>query len=102
MKFSFRLAGGLVASLALVGSTSAATSFQDHMDTCLAKYANPHDTALVMLECTAQDGKLSACKVVDNSAPNKGFDKAALCVAEALPMGSKVGDIKVPIRFSGS
>ncbi len=101
MKYSLRMAGGIVGSLMLVTATSAGTSFQDHMDNCLEKFANTHDSAMVMLECTAADGKLSACKVLESNAPSKGFEKAALCVAEALPMGSKVGDIKVPIRFAG-
>ena len=101
MKYYLRLAGGMVASLVLVGTSAHAASFQDHMDSCIEKFANAHDSALVMLECTAADGKLSGCKVLDNSAGGKGFDKAALCVAEALPMGTKVGDIKVPIRFAG-
>jgi hypothetical protein len=39
--------------------------------------------------------------VVSDSAPGKGFDKAALCVAEAMPMGDKTGDVKIPMRFPG-
>jgi len=101
MKYAIRLAGGILGSLMLISSTSAGSSFQDHVDSCLAKYANPRDSALVMLQCTAQDGKLSNCTVVENNAKAKGFDQAALCVAQALPMGAKVGDIKVPIRFAG-
>lgn len=54
-----------------------------------------------MLECTADGGKLTGCKVLENSVPGKGFDKAALCVADALPMGSKTGTVKVPMRFPG-
>ncbi len=54
-----------------------------------------------MLQCTAADGKLSNCTVVENNAKAKGFDQAAICVAQALPMGAKTGDIKVPIRFAG-
>ena len=93
---------GVVASLAFVGSASAASAFQERVDQCLEKHANTHDAASVTLSCTAQGGKLSECKVVDNSAPGRGFDKAALCVADALPMGSKVGDIKIPVRFTGT
>lgn len=100
MKYSIRLAAGIVAFAALAGSASAA-SFQDAMDSCLSKYANPHDAALVVLECTAGGGKLSDCKVVQSDGSAKGFDKAAMCVADALPIGSKTGDIKVPIRFPG-
>ncbi|GAA0559013.1 hypothetical protein GCM10008942_04360 [Rhizomicrobium electricum] len=55
-----------------------------------------------MLECTAADGKLSDCKVLEAPAPAAGFDKAALCVAEALPVGSRTGSIKVPIKFEPS
>ena len=101
MKNAIRLAGGILGSLMLVSASSAGPSFQDHVDSCLSKYANAHDSALVMLQCTAADGKLSNCTVVENNAKAKGFDRAALCVAEALPMGAKVGDIKVPIRFAG-
>ena len=46
-------------------------------------------------------GKLSGCKVLEDSKAGKGFDKAALCVADALPMGSKTGVVKVPMRFPG-
>ena len=99
MKYSIRLAAGIVGAMALAGSASAA-SFQDQMDSCLQKYANPHDQALVVLQCTAAGGKLTNCTVAENNA-SKGFEKAALCVADALPIGSKTGDIKVPIRFPG-
>jgi hypothetical protein len=55
-----------------------------------------------MLDCNADGGKLSGCKVLSDSAPGKGFDKGALCVADALPIGSKTGEVKVPMRFPGS
>eukprot|EP01037_Dinobryon_pediforme_P014714 gene14716-14839_t len=77
-------------------SAFAGSAFQDRVDQCLERHANTHDTASVTLQCTAQGGKLSECKVVENSAPGRGFDKAALCVAESLPMGAKVGEIKIP------
>ena len=48
------------------------------------------------------DGKLSDCKVVENSAAGKGFDKAALCVAAFLPIGAKTGTIRVPLKFQGA
>ncbi len=92
----------VVASLGCAGAASAGSAFQEHVDQCLEKHANTHDAASVTLQCTAQGGKLSDCKVVDNTAPGRGFDKAALCVADALPMGSKVGDIKIPVRFTGT
>ena len=91
---------GVVLSFALVGASSAA-SFQDAMASCLTKNANTKDSATVMLQCTAGGGKLTGCTVVSDSAPGKGFDKAALCVAQAMPMGDKSGDVKVPMRFPG-
>ena len=45
--------------------------------------------------------RVAARKVLSDSAAGKGFDKAALCVADALPMGSKTGTVKVPMRFPG-
>jgi len=95
-----KFAGGCALALALAGQASAG-SFEDSMSKCLTKNANTRDAAVVMLECTADGGKLSGCKVLENSQPNKGFDKAALCVADALPMGSKSGTVKVPMRFPG-
>jgi hypothetical protein len=50
----------------------------------------------------ATGGKLANCKVVENTGPaGKGFDKAAVCIADSMPMGSKTGTIRVPFRFSG-
>jgi len=95
-----KIMGGMALSLALVGPSSAA-NFQESMEKCLIKHANTRDSAVVMLECSADAGKLSACKVLENSQPTKGFDKAALCVADALPMGAKTGTVKVPMRFPG-
>jgi hypothetical protein len=92
--------GGAAISLALAGASSAAT-FQDSMNKCLVKNANSKDAATVMLQCTANGGKLESCTVVSDSAPGKGFDKAALCVAPSIPMGDKTGDVKVPMRFPG-
>lgn len=100
MKNILKFAGGCALALSFAGQ-AAAGSFEDSMGKCLTKNANTHDAAMVMLECTADGGKLTGCKVVDNSQPGKGFDKAALCVADALPMGSKTGTVKVPMRFPG-
>lgn len=86
----------------LVAGAASAASFEESMGRCLAKNANTRDQATVMLDCTADGGKLSACKVVSDSAPGKGFDKAALCVADVLPIGSRTGQVKVPVRFPGS
>lgn len=87
---------GAAALIGLSGAASAGLAEQYAM--CVDKFANAKTEASVMLECTAADGKLSACKVVESSAP--GFDKAAMCVAEALPIGSKTGAIRVPLKFN--
>ena len=101
MKDIIAVGGGVLISLVLA-SASAAASFEESMARCISKHANTRDAATVMLECNADGGKLSACKVLQDSAAGKGFDKAALCVADALPMGSKTGQVKVPMRFPGS
>jgi len=100
MKKVIALMGGVSLSFVVVSATSAA-SFEESMARCLSKNANTRDSAVVMLDCNADGGKLSACKVVSDSAPGKGFDKAALCVADVLPMGSKTGEVKIPMRFPG-
>jgi hypothetical protein len=100
MKKVIAVLGGLSLSLVLTSATAAA-SFEESMARCLAKNANTKDAATVMLDCTADGGKLAGCKVVSDSAPGKGFDKAALCVADVLPIGAKTGAIKVPMRFPG-
>jgi len=98
MKKFIAVVGGLGLSLVLVSATSAA-SFEDSMNHCRDKNVNSKDEALVMLQCSATGGKLSDCKVLSNSQPGKGFDKAALCVADVLPMGAKTGQVNVPVRF---
>lgn len=90
----------LVLSLSISGSATAG-AYEDNMAKCLSKGGNPHDAAMVILECTADAGKLGACKVLENNQPGKGFEKAASCMAETLPMGAKTGTVKVPIRFPG-
>ena len=100
MKKVIAVMGGISVSLVLV-STTAAASFEESMDRCLNKNANTKDAANVMLDCNAEGGKLTGCKVVSDSAPGKGFDKAALCIADSLPIGAKTGEIKVPMRFPG-
>jgi hypothetical protein len=101
MKKVIAVMGGISLSLVLASATAAA-SFEESMTRCLMKNANTKDAATVMLDCNADGGKLSGCKVLSDSAPGKGFDKAALCVADALPIGSKTGEVKVPMRFPGS
>ncbi|MCI3132964.1 energy transducer TonB family protein [Phenylobacterium aquaticum] len=100
MRNIIKIMGGCALALAFANQATAG-SFEESMGKCLTKNANTRDSAVVMLECTADGGKLTECKVLENSAPNKGFDKAALCVADALPMGSKTGTVKVPMRFPG-
>ena len=100
MKNVIAVVGGISLSLVLASATAAA-SFEESMTRCLTKNANTRDAATVMLDCNADGGKLSACKVVSDSSPGKGFDKAALCVADSLPIGSKTGEVKVPMRFPG-
>jgi hypothetical protein len=100
MKHPRVFAIGLFGALGMVGATSAA-SLQDTMESCLNKHANTTQAASVVLECTAGGGKLNDCKVVEENAPSKGFGEAALCVATAIPVGSKTGTIRVPLRFAG-
>ena len=102
MKNSIAIVGGILGSFLIVGASLADGSFADHMNTCVDKFASASDSASVVLECTAGGGKLSDCKVVENSAPSKGFDKAAICVADFLPIGSKTGTIRVPMKFQGA
>lgn len=101
MKYPAYVAAGLLAALSLAGP-AAAGSLQDKMESCLSKHANTRQAATITLECTATDGKLSACKVVQSQAPSPGFEKAAMCVAEVLPMGGKSGVVRVPVRFPGA
>lgn len=69
---------------------------------CVSKFARSTQDATVTLECTAADGKVSGCKVLNAPMPSNGFDKAALCVADALPIGNKTGTISFPIKFEKS
>ena len=98
----------IVMAIGVAGAVMASSgaladgSFQSHYADCVDRFASASNTASVMLECTAGGGKLGACKVVDDSAPGKGFDKAAMCVAAFLPIGSKTGVIRVPVRFAGA
>ena len=100
MKNKIVMVMGLAAGLAWA-NCSVAADFAEHMSNCLEKHANTHDKATVLLECEAAGGKLTNCKVVENSVGGKGFDKAAICVADAMPMAGKTGTIRVPFRFPG-
>lgn len=87
------------AALAAMSGVGQAASLSDQFASCVEKYANSKMSASVMLQCNAGDGKLSGCTVLEAPTPLNGFDKAAMCVAEVLPIGSKTGTIKVPIKF---
>jgi len=89
---------GLAGMISLTGSLQAA-GLADTYSSCVERFANHKQTVTIMLLCTAAGGKLTDCKVVEAPAPANGFDKAALCVADVLPIGAKTGPIKVPILF---
>lgn len=101
LKKSVGFAACVIAAAAFVGPAFAG-DLSDQFSSCVSKFANDKQSVSVMLECTAADGKLSDCKVTDAPSPANGFDKAALCVADALPIGSKTGTVKVPIHFQGA
>lgn len=99
----WKVVGGVALSL-MLASQSQAGAFEANVDKCLSKHVQPRDAssgATVMLECTADNGKLSGCKAVEDSKAGKGFDKAAVCVAETMTLGSKSGPVKVPMKFPG-
>ena len=91
---------GLFVSATITTGALAEGTFQSHYTDCVDKFATNAAGASVTLECTAVAGRLGACKVMDNSAPGKGFDRAAVCVAAFLPMGAKTGVVRVPVRFA--
>lgn len=100
----WKIVGGLTLSLALATEVSAG-AFEANVEKCLNKHVSARDSGVsstVMLECTADNGKLSACKVVEDAKPGKGFDKAAVCVAETMNLGTKTGPVKVPMKFAGA
>lgn len=92
---------GVAGMLATTGSALAG-DLSVQFAKCVSTYADPHRTVSVMLECTAAGGKLSDCKMTEGPSPAVGFDKAAMCVADILPIGDKTGTVKVPIRFQAS
>ena len=96
----FRSVLAAVATVTAFSMAASAGGFAEAFTKCVDKFANPKTEATVMLECNAADGKVSDCKVVENSTMVAGFDKAALCVADALPIGSKTGSIRVPLKFN--
>ena len=98
MRKSTMLLTATAVMVALTGNLQAA-GLAEAYGTCVEKFANHKLSATVMLLCTAAGGKLTDCKVLEAPTPANGFDKAALCVADALPIGSKTGQIKVPILF---
>jgi hypothetical protein len=92
------ITAALAGMVSLAGSVQAG-SLSEAYGTCVERFANHKQTVTVMLLCTAADGKLADCKVLEAPSPANGFDKAAMCVADVLPIGSKTGPIKVPILF---
>lgn len=88
--------------LAAVTMPSFAGDLNEVFTKCASKYGKSVKDATVTLECTAAAGKVSDCKVIDAPVPAEGFDKAALCVADSLPIGNKTGTIKFPIKFTGN
>jgi hypothetical protein len=88
-----------IAFSASLAAPSFAGTFADEFSKCVTKYARSTQAATVTLECTAADGKVSDCKVTEAPVPRNGFDKAALCVAEVLPIGTKTGTISFPVKF---
>jgi hypothetical protein len=91
----------LAAALAFTVPSSAA-GLAEQFAACAQKYASTKASAMVMLECNAAGGKLTDCKVLEAPSPAAGFDKAAMCVADVLPIGSRTGSIKVPVKFEPS
>lgn len=92
----------VVTGVATFAGSSFAASLNDEFGNCVERFANNKQSASVVLECKATNGKLTDCKVTVAPSPDNGFDKAALCVANLLPIGSKTGTVKVPIRFQGA
>lgn len=101
MRFGLKL-GFCVVVAAALAAPAVAGDLNDVFKKCLTQYGKSTKDATVTLECVAADGKVSGCKIVEAPSPADGFDKAALCVADALPIGSKTGTIKFPIKFTGS
>ena len=101
MNSKIAIAAGLVGAFVLSGTAFAdAAGLKAATSSCLTKHANTKDAANVTLECTAADGKLGGCKIVDNSGA-AGFGQAAVCVAGYLPIGDKTGTVRLPVRFPG-
>ena len=99
-KFKFGFAAIVMAGAVVAPATAGDLTQVFH--TCVTKFARSTDAATVTLECVAADGKVSGCKVVEAPSPADGFDKAALCVADSLPVGNRTGTIKFPIKFTGN
>ncbi len=92
----------VVASVTSFAGSTFAASLNDGFSDCVKRFANDEQSASVVLVCKASNGKLSDCKVTIAPSPENGFGKAALCVANLLPVGSITGTVKVPIRFQGA
>ena len=96
----FKCVLACMAMASALSMSASAGGLSEAFTKCVDRFANSKTEATVMLECTAADGKVSDCKVVENSTAAVGFEKAALCVAEVLPVGSKTGPIRVPLKFN--
>ena len=84
----------------LMAASASAVDVASQYAKCRERYTNPFMGATVILACTATEGKLSECKIAEAPTPAAGFDKAALCVAQVLPMGTRTGPVTVPIKFN--
>lgn len=94
------IAIGLV-SFAAFSAAAAAGSLADDFAVCAAKYNVPKKLdATVVLSCNAADGKLEDCKVIETPEPKAVMSMAATCIATRLPIGSKTGETRVPIKFT--
>lgn len=89
------------AALLFAAVPAGAVDLQEQFSNCASKFATGHvsDAQSVMLQCTAADGKLTNCTVLEAPNPPNGYDKAALCAADYVPIGSRTGSVKVPFRF---
>lgn len=98
-EMKFERCFAVAAWAAILAVPAAAGDLTEVFHKCVTTYATSTQGATVTLECVAADGKVSNCKVTDGPTPRAGFDRAALCVAAALPIGNKTGTITFPIKF---
>lgn len=94
------LTAALLLTAGVAQASNDATSLQSRLKACTDRYAVGGIDAVVTLTCQARDGKLEDCKPTSATPANRGFENAAVCVAAFLPMGTRVGEIHIPIRFT--